>query len=33
MGLILAPIADGKKETWKQWATDLEQSKAEEFKD
>ena len=33
MGLILAPIADGKMETWKQWATDLEQSKAEEFKD
>ena len=33
MSLILAPIADGKLGTWKQWATDLEQSKAEEFKD
>jgi len=33
MGLILAPIVDGKMETWKQWAADLENSKAEEFKD
>ena len=33
MALILAPIVDGKLETWKQWATYLEQSKAEAFKD
>ncbi len=33
MSLILAPIADGKMETWKQWATDLEDSRAEEFKE
>jgi hypothetical protein len=33
MALILAPITDGKLETWKQWAADLENSKAEEFKD
>jgi hypothetical protein len=30
---MLAPIAEGKMETWKQWATDLENGRAEEFKD
>jgi hypothetical protein len=33
MSLILAPIADGKLETWKQWANDLENGRAQEFKD
>lgn len=33
MSLILAPIADGKMGTWKQWAADLEDSRAEEFKE
>ncbi|MFC2088096.1 hypothetical protein ACFLSX_00710 [Calditrichota bacterium] len=33
MSLVLAPIVDGKQETWKQWANDLKGSKAEEFKD
>ena len=33
MSLILAPIVDGKMGTWKQWATDLKDSRAEEFKD
>lgn len=32
MSLVLVPIADGKLETWKQWAKDLQDSKAEEFK-
>jgi hypothetical protein len=32
MSLILAPIADGKMGTWKQWAAELEQSKSQEFK-
>ena len=33
MSLILAPIVDGKMGTWKQWATDLKDSRAEEFKE
>ena len=33
MSLILAPIANGKLEIWKQWATELENGKSEEFKD
>jgi hypothetical protein len=33
MSLILAPIVDGKLDTWKQWATDLENGRAEEFDD
>jgi hypothetical protein len=33
MSLILAPIVEGKMATWKQWATELEESRAAEFKD
>jgi hypothetical protein len=33
MSLILAPIVDGKLDTWKQWANDLENGRADEFKD
>jgi hypothetical protein len=33
MSLILAPIVDGKLDTWKKWATDLEDGRSEEFND
>jgi len=33
MSFVLAPIVDGKMDTWKQWANELEDSRAEEFKD
>ena len=33
MPLNLIPLVDGKLESWKQWANDLENGRAEEFKD
>jgi hypothetical protein len=33
MSLVLAPISDGKLETWKKWADDLQNGRAEEFED
>ena len=33
MSLVLAPIVDGRTEIWKQWAKDLEEDRAAEFKE
>ena len=33
MSLVLAPIVAGKMDTWKQWANDLENGRAEEFEE
>jgi hypothetical protein len=33
MSLMLAPIANGKLESWKQWATELENGRAKDFED
>jgi len=32
MSVVLAPIAEGKLEKWRQWADDLQNGRAEEFK-
>ena len=33
MSIVLAPIADGKLEKWRQWANDLQNGRGEEFKE
>jgi hypothetical protein len=33
MSIVLAPIADGKLEKWRQWADDLQNGRGEEFKE
>jgi hypothetical protein len=33
MALVLAPIAEGKLEKWRQWANDLNNGRAKEFKE
>ena len=33
MGVIVAPIVEGKLEAWKQWCTELSGSRAEDLKD
>jgi hypothetical protein len=33
MSLVLAPIVAGKMDTWKHWANDLQNSRAEEFEE
>jgi len=33
MSIVLAPIAEGKLDKWRQWANDLQNGKAKEFKE
>jgi hypothetical protein len=33
MGVVLAPIVDGKLDAWKEWIAEMQGAKSEEFKD
>ena len=33
MSIVLAPITEGKLDRWRQWANDLQNGKAEKFKE